>query len=301
MKVGVLSNSNSWYFRDLARAAGEEHTVIQLDFNKLWAGLDGRGGEQFFAAETSLADFDVIFVRTMPPGSLEQVILRMDLLARLANSGTLVLNSPRSIEVSVDKYLTSAKLQQAGLLSPITFACQTADEAMLAFERLGGDCVLKPLFGSEGRGITRLTDEALALRAFKMLAQLGAILYIQQFIPHAGHDVRLFVLGEEVLGMRRHSADDWRTNISRGAKGEAFVPDSSLQDLARRAAASVGAEIAGVDFLPGSDGNLYAIEVNAVPGWQALSRTLNVDVAARVLEYAANKRSGNKATGALPC
>jgi glutathione synthase/RimK-type ligase-like ATP-grasp enzyme len=50
----------------------------------------------------------------------------------------------------------------------------------------------------------------------------------------------------------------------------------------------VGAPLAGVDLLPGRDGQLYAIEVNAVPGWQALAKALNVDVAAMVLEYVEN-------------
>jgi ribosomal protein S6--L-glutamate ligase len=40
-----------------------------------------------------------------------------------------------------------------------------------------------------------------------------------------------------------------------------------------------------VDLLPGPDGGLYAIEVNAVPGWQALSRVHQVDVARHVLEF----------------
>lgn len=285
MRVGVLANANSWYLRDLARAAADQHEIVPLDFSHLMAKLDGRGGERFFAGEIPLESLDALLVRTMPPGSLEQVIVRMDMLGRMAENGLLVLNPPRAIEVAVDKYLTSAKLQAAGLLSPITFACQTADEAMQAFAELNGDCVLKPLFGSEGRGITRLTDEALALRAFKMLSQMGAVLYLQKFIPHQGFDVRLFVMGDKVWGMRRHNAEDWRTNISRGAKGEAFTPDANLQNLAITAARSVGAEIAGIDFLPGQDGQLYAIEVNAVPGWQALSRTLKVDIAAEVLQY----------------
>ena len=71
-----------------------------------------------------------------------------------------------------------------------TIVCQTADEAMAGFAELGSDVVLKPLFGSEGRGITRLTDEALALRAFKMLEQLGAVLYLQEYIDHEGFDLR---------------------------------------------------------------------------------------------------------------
>ncbi|HEU5431353.1 MAG TPA: ATP-grasp domain-containing protein, partial [Thermomicrobiales bacterium] len=150
---------------------------------------------------------------------------------------------------------------------------------------LGGDVVLKPLFGAEGRGITRLVDEALALRAFKMLEQLGAVVYLQEFIEHEGADLRLLVIGERVLGMRRRNPLDWRTNISRGAQAEPFEPDAELIELARRAAAAVGAPLAGVDLLPGRDGKLYAIEVNAVPGWKALARALDVDVAKLVLEY----------------
>ena len=147
--------------------------------------------------------------------------------------------------------------------------------------------VVKPLFGAEGRGITRLNDEALALRAFKMLAQLGAVLYLQEYIDHEGFDLRLFVLGQRVLGMRRRNPLDWRTNVSRGAATEAFEPDETLCKLASLAAETIGAPIAGVDLLPAKNGTLYAIEVNAVPGWQALSRTLHVDVAKMVLEYVA--------------
>jgi ribosomal protein S6--L-glutamate ligase len=47
--------------------------------------------------------------------------------------------------------------------------------------------------------------------------------------------------------------------------------------------------LAGVDLLPGCDGRLYALEVNAVPGWRALGRTLDLDVAALVLEYVAQR------------
>ena len=59
--------------------------------------------------------------------------------------------------------------------------------------------------------------------------------------------------------------------------------------MARRAAAAVGAPLAGVDLLPGRDGKLYAIEVNAVPGWKGLARALGVDVARLVLEFVAGE------------
>jgi ribosomal protein S6--L-glutamate ligase len=285
MRFAVLAAPESWYLRDLARAAGGRHEIVQVPFGEIAARI-ANPSCAIIATGCDLQEFDAVLVRTMPPGSLEQVVFRMDCLGRYEAAGGVVINPARAVEAAVDKFLTSAKLAEAGLLTPRTICAQTADDAMAAFEQLGGDVVLKPLFGSEGRGITRLNDEALALRAFKMLAQLGAVLYLQEFIEHEGADLRLLVIGQRILGMRRRNPLDWRTNVSRGAKAEAFTPTNELVEMARRAAAAVGAPLAGVDILPGRDGQLYTIEVNAVPGWQGLSRASGIDVAALVLEFA---------------
>ncbi|HZL90883.1 MAG TPA: RimK family alpha-L-glutamate ligase, partial [Pirellulaceae bacterium] len=222
-------------------------------------------------------------------GSLEQVVFRMDCLGRHEAAGGVVINPARAVEAAVDKFLTSAKLAESGLTTPRTIVCQTADEALAAFEQFGGDVVLKPIFGSEGRGITRLNDEALAQRAFKMLSQLGAVLYVQEFIEHEGLDFRLLLIGDDCLAMRRRNKLDWRTNVSRGATGEKFDPPSGLIDMARRASQSVGALVAGVDILPARDGRLHVLEVNAVPGWKALARVHERDVAAMMLAFAAGQ------------
>jgi ribosomal protein S6--L-glutamate ligase len=285
MRLAVLAAPESWYARDLARAAAADHEVVTLPFSSITAELTDNGGQTIDCGGRDLRQFDAVLVRTMPPGSLEQVVFRMDCLGRHEAAGGIVINPARAIEAAVDKFLTSARLAAAGLLTPRTFCCQTADEALAAFEKLGGDIVLKPLFGSEGRGITRLNDEALAERAFKMLAQLGAVLYLQEFVPHEGFDLRLLVLGERILAMRRRNPLDWRTNISRGAKAEPFAPDDALVEIARRAAASVGAPLAGIDLLPGKDGQLYTLEVNAVPGWKGLAKAHGLDVARLVLDF----------------
>jgi len=283
MEVAVLGAPTSWYLRDITRAAGDRHRVIPVTFRDLAALVD-HSGQSYTAGATDLGRLDAVIVRTMPPGSLEQVVFRMDVLGRLEAAGVTVVNPPRAVEAAVDKYLATSRLQTAGLQVPRTRVCQTADEAIRAFQDLHGDVVVKPLFGSEGRGITRLCDEALADRAFRMLEQFGAVIYLQEFIPHEGFDLRLFVVGEQVLAMRRRNPHDWRTNVSRGATPESFAPDDRLIEMARRAAAAVGAPLAGVDILPGRDGLLYVIEVNAVPGWQALAEVSGADVAALVLE-----------------
>ncbi len=291
MRLAVLANPSSWYFDDLKRAAGARHELICVSFRQLAASLSATQ-ECIGTAEIDLGAADLVLVRTMPPGSLEQVVFRMDVLARLAASGTPVVNPPRSIEAAVDKYLATIRIRSAGLLTPPTVVCQRADEAMAAFEQLGRDVVLKPLFGSEGRGITRLSDEALALRAFTMLAQMGAVIYLQQFIEHEGADVRVLVVGDRSFGMRRRNRLDWRTNVSRGAQTEPIELGPEIIEVARTAAEAVGAPLAGVDLLPGRDGRLYCLEVNAVPGWRALARTLDIDVAHIVLDYLESVAAG---------
>jgi ribosomal protein S6--L-glutamate ligase len=286
MQLAVLCSPRSWYLKDLNRAAAGLHEIIPLRFSELTAEVASTG-QTIRAAGRDIGGVDAVLVRTMPPGSLEQVVVRMDLLARLEAAGKLVLNPARAIEAAVDKYLASAKLAAAGLRVPRTIVCQSADEAQRAFVLLGGDVVLKPLFGAEGRGIARLQDEALAQRAFTLLERLGAVLYLQEFVPHDGHDLRVLLLGDRMWGMRRRNPLDWRTNVSRGATAEPLEVDAELASMARRAAEAIGAPLAGVDLLPAKDGNLYAIEVNAVPGWQALSRTLQVDIARHVLDFAA--------------
>lgn len=287
MRFAVLAALDSWYARDLMRAAGSRHDLTIAAFSEMAASL-GRNGElRITSGDCVLSDCDAILVRTMPPGSLEQVVFRMDCLGKYEAAGGIAVNPARAVEAAVDKFLTSANLAAAGLLTPRTITCQTFEAAMAAFAELGGDVVVKPLFGSEGRGLIRLQDESLAHRAFKMLEQLGAVLYVQEFVPHEGEDWRLLVLGEQVYGMSRRNPLDWRTNVSRGATTSALTVTPELREMAMRAARAVHAPFAGIDILPARDGQLYVLEVNAVPGWKALARTLNVDIAAKLLDFTA--------------
>jgi len=284
MQIAVLGSATSWYVADLRRAAGNAHTIVPITYRELCSQVD-MAGVTLDSGEMDLLRCDCVLVRSMPPGSLEQVIFRMNALAVLEAAGVRVVNSPRAIEIAVDKYLTTVKLREAGLLVPTTVVCQTTEQAMESFLSLGGD---KPIFGGEGRGIMRVTDEAIALRTFKALEQIGAVLYLQKFIEHEGYDLRLLIVGDRAIGMRRRHPHDWRTNISRGAIGEPLELTDELVEQARLAASVVGATVVGVDFLPGKDGQLYAIEVNAVPGWRALAKVAGEDVAKLVLEKVAD-------------
>jgi ribosomal protein S6--L-glutamate ligase len=287
MHIALLAGGDGWHARDLARAAaGLGHRAEVVDFRRVTAGVGARAD--------SLAGFDAVVVRTMPPGSLEQVVFRMDVLHRLQARGAAVVNPPAALEACIDKYLASARLAAADLPVPPTVVCQDADAALEAFAALGGDVIVKPLFGSEGRGMLRVSDPDLAWRTFRTLERLQSVLYLQQVIAHPGWDLRVFVLGGRVLtAMRRRANGGWRTNVAQGGKGEPVSVTADEERLALAAAAAVGAPVAGVDLLPGPNGEWYVLEVNAVPGWRALAPVTGVDVAAEIIRFLATAdRSG---------
>lgn len=286
MHIVILSNPESWYRRDLERAARVAgHRVTGLPFERLVAHVQtGSAGVWGQVAETEISGVDAVIVRTMPPGSLEQVVFRMNLLARLEKRGVQVVNPPRAIECAVDKYLTTARLVDAGLPTPRTIVCENSEAGLAAFDSLGGDVVVKPVFGAEGRGILRVSDPDLALRTFRTLERIGAVLYLQEFIPHEGFDLRVMVLEGRILAaMRRRSPHDFRTNVSRQARPEPVQLTEQDRDWALRAADAVGTRIAGVDILYDRSGAGYVIEVNGVPGWRALARVTSCDVAKEII------------------
>jgi ribosomal protein S6--L-glutamate ligase len=278
MKIAILSSGNGWHARDLQRAASFlGHIAEPIDFRHVSAAIPHT---------TSLSHYDAVIVRTMPPGSLEQVVFRMDVLHRLEATGRRVLNPPRALEVCVDKYLASARLDAAGLPTPPTIVCQDAEAAIAAFHQLGGDVVVKPLFGSEGKGMVRVSDIEIGWRTFRTLERLQNIMYVQQFIQHPGWDLRVFVIDGRILtAMRRYAKDDWRTNVAQGGRTEPITLTAAEERLALAAAQAVGTSVAGIDLLPGPDGGYYVLEVNAVPGWRALAPTTGIDVAVEIVRF----------------
>jgi ribosomal protein S6--L-glutamate ligase len=297
MRLGIVGDPEGYYVRELVRASNGAATVIA--WNELAGQEIGGSTPRFRAAEAALDEFDALIVRSMPAGSLEQVIFRMDVLGRLDAAGTVVLNPPRSLETAIDKYLTTARLAEAGIPTPRTIVVQTVDAAMQAFETLGRDVILKPLFGSEGKGIGRLTDPDVAFRTFRLLERLGSALYLQEYVDHPGFDLRILLVGDEAFAVRRRHDSDWRTNLSRGAVAEAIDPTPEELDLARRSAEVVGAPLAGIDILQDREGRRFVLEANAVPGWKGVATAYGVDVAVKVISLAerlvAERRAERKA------
>jgi len=287
MHVGVFGNADSWYVSELCRVGTRlGHRMSPLRFEEFECRVLA-DGITWSCSGVTLNQLDAILVRTMPPGTLEQVVARMDMLGGLSAAGVLVVNSPRAIECAVDKYLTTQRLQQSGLPVPATIVCESAENALQAYHDLDGDVIVKPIFGAEGRGILRITEEELAVRSFRTLERLGAVLYIQQFIPQAAHDLRLLLLDGQLMGAmkRRPVAGEFRANVAQQGQASAYTPTPQEIALSRAACTAIDCLFAGVDLMYDSAGQPQIIEINAVPGWRALEKTQDVHVAEKLLNW----------------
>jgi ribosomal protein S6--L-glutamate ligase len=286
VRVAILGTPGSWHveqFRSAAARLGLVADVVPL--RALSAQIE-RTGAKLLVAGVNLLEVDRVLVRGIPAGSLEQVVLRMDVLHQLAAAGIKVLNPPRAVEACVDKHLATTRLHAAGLPVPRTAVCEGIEPALEAFHWLGGDVVVKPLFGSEGRGIVRIDNPILAERVFRALMSIQAIVYLQEFVAHPGYDVRALVLGDRVLAaMRRSSSSDFRTNVAQGAAVSPFHLPAEWHEMAVCAARTISAPLAGVDLLPNERGQPLVVEVNSAPGFRALAQTTAVDVPAAILRF----------------
>jgi len=307
MRVVILSARTGWHTDELTRALAERgHLAAVVPYEGLTARLAMSHGEAAPAAATnvggsgdpatqqtrltseqiSLLDADVVLARIIPGGSLEQLIYRVDALHWIEDRGVRVVNSPRAIERSVDKFFTTTLLHDAGLLVPETVVCERPGEAMAAIAAMR-DVVIKPIVGSLGQGMVRVSDRDTAMRIVRALDQIKAVFYVQRAIDHGGRDLRVFVVGGRVIGTieRRAPAGEWRTNVAIGGSARRIEVSPEVETIALRAAAAVGADYAGVDVLPALDGSMYVLEVNGIPGWQGLQRATGVDVAAKIIEH----------------
>ena len=286
--IPILSARTGWHTDELLRAlAARGHTGTVVPYESLVARIAPRTTTGSLSADSQqMLSAPAVLARIIPNGSLEQIIYRVDALHWLEERGVRVMNSPRAIERCVDKFYTSALLHEAGLDTPETVVCERIDDAMAAVREMG-DVIVKPLFGSMGHGMVRVSDPETAFRVFRALELARTVFYLQRVVEHAGCDVRAFVVGNRVIaGIERRARDGgWRTNISLGGEARAIDLPSAWSELALTAARAVGADYAGVDLLPASDGTIHVLEVNGIPGWSGAQKATSVDIAGAIVDH----------------
>jgi RimK family alpha-L-glutamate ligase len=282
MRIGILADRKGWHVEALAKALARRG--CRADFLPITRLVARVPGDPLATIDGQpLESYDGLLVRTIPEGSLEQIVFRMNALHRLEAAGIRIMNRPSPLEQTVDKYYTSSLLASHGLPTPRTVVAEGFDEAMAAFHELG-DVVVKPLFGAGGRGMVRICDGDVAYRVFRALTLTRSIFYIQEFVPHGDCDLRGLVIGDRVVAAMRRRSDGWRHNVSQGARPEPYVMDDDATDLCLQAGQLLGTDYAGIDLLQTAHGYMV-VEVNSIPGWSGLQRTTEIEIAQEIADH----------------
>ena len=224
--------------------------------------------------DVALDERRVVLVRGIPRGLLEQVVFRVDVLHALAAAGVRTVNTAHGDRADRGQV---PRLDPARARRPDHAPHDRVRAALSrveAFAELGGDVIVKPLFGSMGFGMVRVDDPDVAERVFRALELERAVYYLEETLPHEGRDVRALVVGERLVAAIERTGDGWRTNLPRREDARAqYASDSEQERLCVAAVAALGADYAGVDLLRGADGRDYVLEVNGIPGWQGVERS----------------------------
>ncbi|MCP4287622.1 MAG: RimK family alpha-L-glutamate ligase [Gammaproteobacteria bacterium] len=279
-RIAIITDDPGWHGVRLREAldrhcCNSEFVSLQrcgFDLSKEGHGLDIPGFDTLP---------DGVFVRGVPGGTLEQVVLYLDLLHALRRLGVCVYNDGRAIERSVDKGMTSFLLHTAGIPTPPSWVLGKGHDLSKMLRRefkAGHELVLKPLFGSQGEGLVRIRD----ICDFPEQQVCNGVYYLQRFISSGGdgiHDWRVFVINGRAVAAMRRRGDGWISNVAQGARCHPAVLDAQLRELAEAAAGALEINYAGVDILRGWNGQPYVIEVNSIPAWKGLQQVCPVDVA----------------------
>ncbi len=206
----------------------------------------------------------------------------------LAEMGIPTVNSYSATITCDNKFLTSVRLKEAGVLALRTMIAYTPQSALEAIERMGYPAVLKPPVGSWGRLLAKINDRDAAEAILEHKEILGSyhhsIFYIQEYVPKRGGDIRAFVVGDRLIGASYRSSEHWITNVARGASTSPATITPEMEEIALRAAQAVGGEILGVDLVETDDG-LRVIEINTGAEFKGLVEATGVDVPAAIVAY----------------
>jgi len=280
-RIAVITDDPGWHGKRLREAfAKRGHETLFVSLTVCGLNLDGEG--PLVAIPGFEQDLpEGVFVRGVPGGTLEQVVLYLDILHALAALGIPVYNDGRAVERTVDKGMTSFLLRQAGIPTPPAWVTSDAGMALAIAQRelcQGYGVVTKPLFGSQGNGLRRY-DTLEDLAGF---SDDAGVYYLQRFVHtgDASHDFRVFVVAGKTVAAMRRPGVTWLNNVHQGAVCEPVrLDDARLCRLAEDAVRQLNMNYAGVDIIRDEQGRYSVLEVNSIPAWKGLQGVAEVSIA----------------------
>lgn len=196
------------------------------------------------------AGYDAVVLKTVPDGP------GLSLLEAVAAFGVRTINDVRAIRLVRDKAVAAAFARAHGIPFPHTYLVASPDQ-LRQVPASHFPLVVKPANGSACRDVVRLDSPDAPLT----LAVEGLLL-AQPYVANPGHDVKVYVTGEEMFAVRR------RSPLHRNAPVvEELVPVSAeMRALALAVRRVFGLDVYGVDLVETPAG-FVVLDINDFPSF----------------------------------
>ena len=212
---------------------------------------------------------------------------------RLEHLGVQTVNRTAAIEVCNDKGLQALLFARHGVPHPVSHHAFNYAQVREAVADVGWPAVVKPVSGSWGRGVTRLTDAEcmdawIGGRESADAANKLFPVVVQEYVDKPGHDLRVIVVGRTPVVAFSRTSDDWRTNTHLGAQVDRVDLTREIAELCEQVVDLLGEGLYGIDLVEErKTGELKVLELNANPEFAFSSARHGVDVAGHVARYLA--------------
>ncbi|HSW48282.1 MAG TPA: RimK family alpha-L-glutamate ligase, partial [Candidatus Saccharimonadales bacterium] len=202
--------------------------------------------------------------------------------------GVKTINSSASTTLCNNKILSTQILEQKGIPVPVTKIAFSQSMALEAAGEIGYPIVIKPVWGSWGRLVSKISSgedlEAIMDHKEGLGGPQHSIFYIQQYIKKPDRDIRVFVIGGEPIAAMYRSSTHWLTNTAKGGIPQKLDLNKEIIDLCKHIVEVLGVEMAGVDLVE-HDNKYLVFEVNTTPEFHGLNDVSDVNIAESMVEY----------------
>ena len=286
MRIGLLVSKTGYYSHERLEAVARErgHEFVMINLLECYVNIASSKHHVYHKDGKAVEKLDAIIPRILP----DITFFGTAVLRQFEMQGVFPLNNSLSIIRAQDKLRTLQILAKHKIPMPVTGFAHTPQSTQSVIESVGGaPLVVKLIEGMEGLGVVLAETKSAAVSVVNAFKQLNADILVQEFIKEsAGRDLRLYVVGDKVVGAMERVAqgDEFRANVALGATKNSVEITKKEERLAIKATKALGLDVAGVDILRSSNGPLV-IEVNSCAGLKGIEEASGADIAGAMIDF----------------
>lgn len=294
MKILLLNTDTSYSSRQiLKQAKNTNHLIKEARYQDIEISFNhGPKKAKIFQITTKdntpLSAFDAIIARG--PMDFQHVLQIITFYCREYN--IILLNHD-----TLEHYPIFDKSIQYALLSikNLPILPTILDKKSNSFTKLsnifGKPFIYKYTKGFAGKNVYKIDNSKSRLSIKNFNEAINQRYFIAQQYQPANFDLRIIVIGKQVIGAMKRSAakiDEFRTNYSLGGNVEKYPIDHRLKKLSLAAAKACRCDYAGIDIIFWQN-KPYILEVNRYFHFGGFDKVYQTSVAEKIIRYLEKK------------